>query len=120
MIHLSIDDRLDEIKADPTVQEKAHAAMQLEMLQEHVGWQYLRKRFERYPELVADGIAKRFLRGEDPDPKELNFARGYAAAIADFISMPERVVEELELAAEKAYRRLQEQEETSTEEPPYT
>lgn len=121
MIRVPTDEQIELIGQDEKVQEKARAAKQVEALKDTAGWVYLKKRFERYPELVAAKIAERFMRGDDIPQKELDFTRGYAAAIADIMGTPERVEQELEKAAENAFRRLQEHEEQARgADAPYT
>lgn len=109
------DERIvDLIAGDEEVQRRAQAARELEQLKDSGAWLYLSKRFEKYPDKVAGVIARRLLRGDRIPQDEIDFARGYAVAIADIFTTPERVSEELENAAEKAYRRIQEEGEVAT------
>lgn len=67
-----------------------------------------------------EAVARRLIRGERPDEREISFAHGYAVAIHDVFEYPERVDEDLERAAEKAYKRVLEAEITADgEDAPY-
>ena len=107
------DEQFEQIAQDPDVQKLVKEARNLAGLMESDEWLHLRKKFERYQELVADRMAKQLLQGELPDQRKLDFSLGYAAAISDLLSAPERVEEELERAAESAYKRLQREQPTN-------
>lgn len=115
------DERIvDLIADDEEVQRRAQAARELEQLKESGAWLYLSQRFSKYPDKVAGSIARRLLRGERIPQEQIDFAHGYAVAIADIFTMPEKVSEELELAAEKAYKRIRtEGEVASGDDAPY-
>lgn len=112
-------EQLGKLLADKEVARWAEAGRSFEEIKNSGAWLYLKRRFADYQRTAAETLAKRLLRGEDIEPKELGFSMGYAAAITDLLAAPDQVEENLEHAAERAYRRLLEEEAESEEAPPY-
>ena len=100
---------LEQIQQDPDVERSAHELLKLEELQEHPGWQYLLARFGNFRKGVMETMARRLFSGQDIDPRQIAFERGYASAIEDITKFPERLEKELERAAEKAWERAQQE-----------
>ena len=113
------DAQLGKLLADREVAKWVEAGRSFEEIKNTAAWLYLRRRFTEYQRVSAEAVARRLLRGEDIEPKEIGFAMGYAAAISDMLESPERVDDNLERAAEQAWRRLQTEEAESSESPPY-
>lgn len=100
---------LEEIRKDPKVEKGLHEHLKLEELKDHPGWQYQAARFAGFRRGVMMALARRLMSGQEIDPKQIAFERGYAAAIVDVFEYPERIEKDLQRAAEVAFERLQEE-----------
>jgi hypothetical protein len=107
---------IERAAQDPKVHKIVEDVRLFDGLHEHAGWRRLRDIVKENRERFMARFAGRLMAGQEVDPEEIAFHRGFYLG-ADWITAhPEEAIKTLEAAAERAYREVVLRSYTSEEE----
>lgn len=110
---------LELAQADPKANTAIIAELRLEGLREHEGFLYLRDRVEDYRQGAIEGIARRLFAGQEIDPEELAFMRGFFLGAKTVLDKPFVAAADLEREARRVFRLAEEFITDKEDEQPY-